>query len=99
MLKEFISVLIFFWLTLWAVKVSLMLMFKKLTTGLPFYERVWWYVTVFIMATFTGCVISDFTSCSSLHAWFTAGMFDITAATGRVSERRGMTPHYRNQEE
>jgi len=26
-------------------------------------------------------------------------MFDITAATGRVSERRGMTPHYRNQEE
>lgn len=76
MLKEFISVLIFFWLTLWAVKASLLLMFRKLTTGLPFYERLWWYVMGFTIVTFVGCVISDFTSCSSFHAWFTAGMSD-----------------------
>jgi len=87
-------VLIFFWLTLWAVKASLLLMFKKLTAGLPFYEHLWWYVMAFTIVTFIGCVISDFTSCSSLHAWFTAGTSNIIRATiGDKLGRRRMTPH------
>ena len=78
MLKEFLAVLIFFWLTLWAVKCSLLLMFKRLTVGLPFYERLWWCVMVFVILTFIGTVISDFTSCHSMHAWFTAGEFGVS---------------------
>jgi hypothetical protein len=73
MLKEFFAVQIFFWLTLWAVKFSLLLMFQRLTTGLPIYERVWWGVVIFTFLSFVGCVVSQFTSCSSMHAWFTAG--------------------------
>lgn len=75
MLKEFLAVSIFFWLTLWAVKCSLLLMFKRLTVGLPMYERAWWCVMVIVILTFIGAVVSNFTSCSSLHAWFTAGEF------------------------
>lgn len=74
MLKMFLSVLIFFWLTLWAVKCSLLFMFKPLTKGLPAYERVWWCVLALVVLTFIGTVISDFTSCHSMHAWFTAGL-------------------------
>jgi len=73
MLKEFFAVQIFFWLTLWAVKWSLLFMFKKLTNGLPFYTKIWWGVLGFTVVTFISCVISAITSCSSFHAWFTAG--------------------------
>lgn len=79
MLKEFLAVLIFFWLTLWAVKCSLLLMFKKLTVGLPLYERAWWAVMGIVILTFIGAVISNFTSCSSMHAWFTAGTSTSTS--------------------
>ncbi|KND86517.1 hypothetical protein TOPH_08858 [Tolypocladium ophioglossoides CBS 100239] len=73
MLQEFFVVQFFFWLTLWAVKWSLLFMFKRLTDGLPLYNRIWWAVLVFSILTFIGCCISNFTSCSSMHAWFTAG--------------------------
>lgn len=73
MLKMFLSVLIFFWLTLWAVKCSLLLMFKRLTVGLPVFIRLWWCVMAIVILTFIGAVVSDFMSCHSMHAWFTAG--------------------------
>ncbi|KAJ6440052.1 CFEM domain-containing protein [Purpureocillium lavendulum] len=73
MLREFFVVQLFFWLTLWAVKWSLLFMFKRLTDGLPLYNRIWWAVLVFSILTFIGCCISNFTSCSSMHAWFKAG--------------------------
>ena len=83
MLKEFFAVQIFFWLTLWAVKWSLLFMFRKLTEGLSLYNTVWWSVLAFSILTFIGCVISNFTSCSSMHAWFTAGKktFPLTVIT------------------
>lgn len=74
MLREFFVVQFFFWLTLWAVKWSLLFMFKRLTKGLPVYNMVWWAILVFSVLTFLGCCISNFTSCSSMHAWFTAGL-------------------------
>ena len=73
MLQEFFVVQFFFWLTLWAVKWSLLFMFRRLTEGLPEYNIVWWAVLVFSILTFIGACVSNFTSCSSLHAWFTAG--------------------------
>ena len=73
MLKEFFVVQFFFWLTLWAVKWSLLFMFKRLTDGLPRYNMIWWAVLAFSIITFIGACVSNFTSCSSMHAWFTAG--------------------------
>jgi hypothetical protein len=74
MLKEFFVVQFFYWLTLWAVKWSLLFMFKRITEGLPLYTRLWWAMLIFSILTFLGCCISNFTSCSSMHAWFTAGL-------------------------
>ncbi|KAL7943910.1 hypothetical protein V8C42DRAFT_327149 [Trichoderma barbatum] len=85
MLHEFFVVQFFFWLTLWMVKWSLMCMFKKLTYGLPLYTNVWWAVLMFSILTFIGCCISNFTSCSSMHAWFTAGECS-TARDARAKE-------------
>lgn len=73
MLQEFFVVQFFFWLTLWTVKWSLLFMFRRLTEGLPEYNKVWWAVLVFSILTFIGACVSNFTSCSSLQAWFTAG--------------------------
>lgn len=85
MLKEFFAVQIFFWLTLWAVKWSLLFMFKKLTDGIPLYTLLWKGVLGFTILTFIGCVISNFTSCSSMHAWFTAGMNTLAQSTPATS--------------
>ncbi|OAF60074.1 hypothetical protein VC83_02835 [Pseudogymnoascus destructans] len=74
MLKEFFSVQIFFWLTLWAVKWSLLFMFKALTNGIALYTNIWWGALAFTVLTLIGCIISNFTSCSSMDAWFTPGL-------------------------
>jgi hypothetical protein len=73
MLKEFFAVQFFFWLTLWAVKWSLLFMFKVLTMGLLVEVRIWWGVMIFTWLTYAACCVTQFTSCSSFHAWFTAG--------------------------
>ncbi|OAA52501.1 hypothetical protein BBO_00342 [Beauveria brongniartii RCEF 3172] len=86
MLKEFFVVQFFFWLTLWAVKWSLLFMFKRLTKGLPRYTQVWWGVLVYSVLVFIGCCISNFTSCSSLKAWFTAGECSTSARDSHAKE-------------
>lgn len=41
---------VFFWLSLWLVKLSLLALYKKLLTGLPLvYVRLWWAVFVFCL--------------------------------------------------
>jgi len=69
-LKEVLCIQIFFWSTLWSVKLSLLCMFQRLTTGLSRYTKIWWGVLAFSVLSFIGCVISAFESCSSMHAWF-----------------------------
>lgn len=73
-LKELFVAQFFFWGTLWAVKWSLLFTFKRITDGLLVYTRVWWGIFIFSILTFIGCCISTFTTCSSMHAWFTAGL-------------------------
>jgi hypothetical protein len=70
LLKGRLMIEIFFWSTLWAVKLSLLCMFQQLTIGLPTYTKIWWGVMAFTILAFIGCVVSAFTSCSSMHAWF-----------------------------
>ena len=72
-MKGFFVVQIFFWSTLWAVKLSFLCIFQKLVDGLSTYTRAWWGVMAFTILTFVGCVVSAFTSCSSMQAWFSPG--------------------------
>jgi hypothetical protein len=74
MLHLFFAVQLLFWTTLWSVKFSLLWMFRRLTLGLPLYGRIWLAITIFTLITYLACVVTEFTSCSSMTAWFTPGM-------------------------
>lgn len=58
-----------FWLALWSVKISLLVLYKKLMEGLPaIYIRMWWAVFIFCLVSFAGCVGSYITSCPNFVA-------------------------------
>jgi len=62
-LKEVFCGQIIFWSTLWSVKLSLLFIFKKLTTGISLYTKIWWGVLVFSVLSFLGCIISAYHQC------------------------------------
>lgn len=44
MLEIIWPIQVFFWTCLWCVKVSLLLMFKRLTERVPLHRTLWWIV-------------------------------------------------------
>lgn len=75
MLRGLWPVQYFFWGCLWCVKFSLLLMFKRLTERVPFHLKMWWGVVVFTGLAFIGCIISQLTSCSSIHKFSKFGKY------------------------
>lgn len=68
------AVVTLFWAVLWAVKLNLLWLFRKLLrdTG----RTVWWWIVfVFTILTFIGCIISQYESCSSMNAFTELGQF------------------------
>ncbi|KAK2768273.1 hypothetical protein FQN54_000126 [Arachnomyces sp. PD_36] len=74
MIKIFFANTMLFWFSLWSVKISLLFLYRRLMKGLPQLMRWWWVVMGFTLVSLVGCVVSNFTSCSSMHAWFTVGL-------------------------
>ncbi|KKY28246.1 hypothetical protein UCDDS831_g00429 [Diplodia seriata] len=72
-IKVFFYSTMLLWVTLWAVKFSLLALYRRLMNGLRTYVVLWWILVVFCAATFVGAIISNLTSCSSMHAWFSPG--------------------------
>ncbi|ORY16878.1 hypothetical protein BCR34DRAFT_635246 [Clohesyomyces aquaticus] len=76
-IRIFFANTMIFWIVLWAVKFSLLALYRRLMVGLNnLYMMLWWGVLGFCVVasvTFIGCIVSNFTSCSSMHAWFTPG--------------------------
>ncbi|KAH0544804.1 hypothetical protein FGG08_001033 [Glutinoglossum americanum] len=70
-IKGFFATTMLFWATLWAVKVSLLLLFRRLMVGLTNYMRLWWTLLIFTLITFVGCVVSEVLSCEH---WFQIGI-------------------------
>ncbi|KAJ5186471.1 hypothetical protein N7449_011235 [Penicillium cf. viridicatum] len=60
------------WLCLWMIKFSLLAMYKRLLVGKK-YLIAWWVIMGFCVLFIIGCILSSWFSCSSFHAWFTAG--------------------------
>ncbi|KAJ5099352.1 hypothetical protein N7532_006353 [Penicillium argentinense] len=60
------------WLCLWMVKFSLLSMYKRLLVGRT-YLIAWWAIVISCILFLIGCILSSWLSCSSFHAWFTAG--------------------------
>jgi hypothetical protein len=88
MLREFLAVQFFFWGTLWAVKGSLLFTFKVLTDGLPLERKIWLGVMAFTVLTYIGCCVTQFTSCSSIHVWLTAGTKPLRTLASQSSSSR-----------
>ncbi|KAF2201916.1 hypothetical protein GQ43DRAFT_337939, partial [Delitschia confertaspora ATCC 74209] len=73
-IQVFFTTSMLFWCVLWTVKFSLLALYRRLTIGLHnSYTTVWWGIFGFCVLTLIGCIISNFTSCHSMHAWFTPG--------------------------
>jgi hypothetical protein len=71
-LKVQFAIIVIFWTTLWAVKLSFLMYYKKLFSGLPGNEqRVWWAVTVFAVLSYIGCWITQLLSCTPISTYFT----------------------------
>ena len=61
------------WCCLWLVKAALLLQCRRLIEQQRNYVLVWWAIVGFTFVVFIGCVVTEFTSCRSLHDWFTYG--------------------------
>ncbi|KAL8806231.1 MAG: hypothetical protein Q9182_001506 [Xanthomendoza sp. 2 TL-2023] len=73
LIKIFFPNTLLLWTTLWLVKFALLLHCRRLVDRRPTYIIIW-RVTVGLTAAFyIGSVITEFTSCRNLHAWFAPG--------------------------
>ncbi|OJZ92843.1 hypothetical protein ASPFODRAFT_278749 [Aspergillus luchuensis CBS 106.47] len=73
MIKVFFANTMLLWGSLWSVKLYFLFLYRRLLQDLPG-EMKWWYaVLCFCIVTFIGAIVSNFTSCQSMHAWFTVG--------------------------
>ena len=61
------------WCCLWLVKAALLMQCRRLIERQRRYMIVWWCIVAFTATVFVGCVITEFTSCRTLHDWFTFG--------------------------
>ena len=55
-LKASVAVIAFFYSTLWAIKVSFLLFFKRLTKNVRHQQLLWWSVFGFTIATYFVCI-------------------------------------------
>ena len=70
-LKAQFAIILLFWTSLWSVKYSFLMFYKKLFTGLSL--RWWWTVCVFTLLAYIGCWITQLTSCEPISNYFTLG--------------------------
>ncbi|KAL8844649.1 MAG: hypothetical protein Q9176_001161 [Flavoplaca citrina] len=72
-LKVFFPNTLLLWTTLWLVKFALLLQCRRLIDRRPRYITIWWIIVAVTSIFYVGCIVSQFTSCRSLHAWFSYG--------------------------
>ena len=72
MMKINFAVTSFFWAVLWCVKASLLLFFRRIIKYTN-WMYAWWIIAAFTTLTFVGCIISQATSCDSVHDFITLG--------------------------
>ncbi|PWY96692.1 hypothetical protein BO94DRAFT_506128 [Aspergillus sclerotioniger CBS 115572] len=76
MIKVFFANTMLLWGALWSVKLAFLFLYRRLLRDLPGQMKWWYMVMGFCLVTFIGAIVSNFTSCQSMHAWFTVGACD-----------------------
>jgi len=72
-LKLQFAIIILFWTTLWAVKLSFLLYCRNLLAGLPNQLFWWWLVSVFAGMAYLGCWATQLASCAPISNYFHLG--------------------------
>jgi len=72
-LKLQFAIIILFWTTLWAVKLSFLLYCRTLFAGLPNQLLWWWLVSVFAGMAYLGCWATQLASCAPISNYFHLG--------------------------
>lgn len=75
LVKIFFPNTLLLWTTLWLVKFALLLQCRRLIDRLHSYIIIWRCILGFTAIVYIGCITTEFTSCRSLHDWFTFGAF------------------------
>lgn len=76
-LKLQFAIIILFWTTLWAVKLSILLYYRALFAKLPNRFLWWWLVSMFVGMAYLGCWATQLASCAPISDYFHLGMTDI----------------------
>lgn len=83
--RMFFVTLMFFWISLWTVKLSLLFLYKKLMDRLPrVYKKLWLAVVIFCIISLIACIVSYFTSCDSIRETLVNGQCPGTPRTVRA---------------
>ncbi|MCJ1405675.1 hypothetical protein MMC11_008904 [Xylographa trunciseda] len=70
-LKVQFAIIVLFWTTLWAVKWSFLMYYKKLFIGLPGHmQKCWWAVVIFSVLAYLGCWVTQLLSCTPIPTYF-----------------------------
>ena len=70
-LKAQFAIIVLFWTTLWAVKFSFLMYYKKLFVGLPGHmQKCWWAVVIFSVLAYLGCWVTQLLSCDPIPTYF-----------------------------
>lgn len=79
------AIIILFWTTLWTVKLSFLVFYKRLFKKGQARTIFWWrLVTAFVVLTYVGCWATQLASCAPLWHYFKLGIFP--QAGGRIGK-------------
>ncbi|KAJ5054219.1 uncharacterized protein L3040_000500 [Drepanopeziza brunnea f. sp. 'multigermtubi'] len=71
-----------FWTTLWSIKGSFLMFYRRLFTGTDGYMKWWWAVVAFTIATYIASVLTNVMVCLPLWRRFTLNTQDLCGVVG-----------------
>lgn len=72
-LKLQFSIITLFWTSLWAVKLSFLMFYRKILAGLPGHMIWWRLILVFTVLAYLGCQATNLKSCTPISNYFHIG--------------------------
>lgn len=71
------AIIVLFWTTIWAVKLSFLLWYRKMLVGFTDRKILWPFVLIFSLCAYLGCWVTQLESCQPISHYFTLGMFNL----------------------
>lgn len=100
-LKLQFAIIVLFWTTIWVVKISFLIFYRTLFTGLPEHMLGWWIASGFTAVAYLLCWAFQLGSCVPISHYFILGQYDVSCSFSGLTDASGAceTPrdiHYSN---